>query len=176
MTEELVKYETGQGVKIFQPVMSIKDMTDRYQMMARITSEIMREGQDYGAIPGTGGKPSLLKPGAEKLTTFFGLRKEFNILMQTEDWTGTEHGGEPFFYYLIRCSLYRDEVLIAAADGSCNSWESKYRWRKAERVCPTCGADAIIKGRDEYGGGWVCFKKKGGCGAKFKDGDQSIEG
>ena len=60
--------------------------------------------------------------------------------------------------------------------GSCNSWEKKYRYRKAERVCPECGKSAIIKGKQEYGGGYVCFGKKGGCGAKFKDGDPSIEG
>ena len=176
MTEELVKYETERGVKIFQPVMSIEEMKDRYQMMARITSEIMREGQDYGTIPGTGGKPSLFKPGAEKLTTFFGLRKEFDIIKQEEDWEGRQNdGGEPFFYYLVRCSLYRDNVLLAAADGSCNSWESRYRYRKASRVCPRCHTDAIIKGKQEYGGGYLCFKKRGGCGAKFKDGDQAIE-
>lgn len=35
--------------------------------------------------------------------------------------------------------------------------------------CPTCGANAIIKGKEEYGGGWLCFKKKGGCGDKFTD-------
>jgi len=175
MTEELVKYEAAErGIKVFQPVMSIEEMKDRYQMMARITSEIMREDQDYGAIPGTGSKPSLLKPGAEKLATFFGLRKEFTVTAE-EDWTGAEHG-EPHFYYLVRCSLYRDDVLVAAADGSCNSWESRYRWRKAARICPQCKSDAIIKGKDEYGGGWLCFKKKGGCGAKFKDGDKSIEG
>jgi hypothetical protein len=34
--------------------------------------------------------------------------------------------------------------------------------------CPKCGKDAIIKGKEEYGGGYLCFKKKGGCGAKFK--------
>jgi len=171
--EEIVKYET-RDIKVFQPVMSIEEMKDRYQMMARVTSEIMRAGQDYGAIPGTGSKPSLLKPGAEKLATFFGLRKEFSVIAE-EDWTGAEHG-EPHFYYLVRCSLYRDDVLVAAADGSCNSWESRYRWRKAARICPFCRADAIIKGKAEYGGGWLCFKKKGGCGAKFKDGDKSIEG
>ena len=173
MSEELVKYET-RDIRVFQPVMSIEEMKDRYQMMARVTSEIMREGQDYGAIPGTGSKPSLLKPGAEKLATFFGLRKEFSVIAE-EDWTGAEHG-EPHFYYLVRCSLYRDDVLVVAADGSCNSWESRYRYRKAARVCPACGADAIIKGKQEYGGGWLCFKKRGGCGAKFKDGDKSIEG
>lgn len=36
-----------------------------------------------------------------------------------------------------------------------------------DKTCPKCGAAAIIKGKEEYGGGWVCFKKKGGCGAKF---------
>jgi len=34
--------------------------------------------------------------------------------------------------------------------------------------CPECGVtSAIIKGKEEYGGGWLCFAKKGGCGAKF---------
>jgi hypothetical protein len=37
-----------------------------------------------------------------------------------------------------------------------------------EPPCPSCGVvGAIIKGKPEYGGGWLCFGKKGGCGAKF---------
>jgi hypothetical protein len=36
-------------------------------------------------------------------------------------------------------------------------------------ACPNCGKDAVIKGKPEYGGGWVCYSKKGGCGAKFTD-------
>ena len=38
-----------------------------------------------------------------------------------------------------------------------------------QRVCPKCEKPAIIKGKTEFGGGWLCFKKKGGCGAKFTD-------
>ena len=34
-------------------------------------------------------------------------------------------------------------------------------------LCPLCGKDAIIQGKPEYGGGWLCYKQKGGCGAKF---------
>ena len=52
--------------------------------------------------------------------------------------------------------------------------ESKYRWRAAGRVCPSCGTAAIIRGKEEYGGGWLCFKKKDGCGAKFKIDDTTI--
>lgn len=39
---------------------------------------------------------------------------------------------------------------------------------QAEEVCPDCGkASAVIRGKAEYGGGWLCFRKKGGCGAKW---------
>jgi len=41
-------------------------------------------------------------------------------------------------------------------------------------VCPQCGNEAIIKGKEEYGGGWLCYKNKGGCGAKFKESDPAI--
>ena len=49
-------------------------------------------------------------------------------------------------------------------------------YRQGLRLCPKCGTDAIIKGKKEYGGGWLCFGKKGGCGTKWKDGDAAIEG
>ena len=88
----------------------------------------MRSGVDYGAIPGTG-KPTLLKPGAERLTTYFGLTPTFTLVEKIEDWGGQSHGGEPFFYYWYRCHLGRQGQLVAEADGSCNSRESRYRWR-----------------------------------------------
>lgn len=38
-----------------------------------------------------------------------------------------------------------------------------------EIACASCGERALIKGKEEYGGGWVCFKKKGGCGQKYNE-------
>lgn len=160
---------------MFMPVMDMEVAISRRNYVVEFTKRIMVEGTDYGKIPGTGDKPTLLKPGAEKLTTFFGLTPVFIAVAVEEDWTGAEHKGEPFFYYRYRCELHRNGQLIATSEGSCNTWESKYRYRKGERVCPSCGQPAIIKGKKEYGGGWVCFKKKGGCDAKFSDGDASIE-
>lgn len=171
MTNELIVMEQG-----IMPVMDINQALERRKQMVTFVQKIMVDGTDFGAIPGTGDKPTLLKPGAEKLATFFGLTKRFEIIERVEDWTGKEHGGEPFFYYLYRCQLWRGTLLIAEADGSCNSFEAKYRWRKGERVCPNCGQGSIIKGRAEYGGGWLCYARKGGCGAKFQAGDQAIEG
>ena len=171
--------ETGRALMAversrFMPAMSIESAVERYNAVTEFVSRVLRKDVDYGVIPGTD-KRTLLKPGAEKLTTFFGLSTRFELLERIEDWTGEQHGGEPFFYYLYRCRLFRGDVLIAEGDASCNSRETKYRWREAQRTCPACGVNAIIKGREEFGGGWLCFKKKGGCGAKFPDGDQTIE-
>jgi hypothetical protein len=158
----------------FMPAMSIESAVERYNAVTEFVSRVLRKDVDYGVIPGTE-KRTLLKPGAEKLTTFFGLSTRFELLDRIEDWTGEGHGGEPFFYYLYRCRLFRGDVLIAEGDASCNSRETKYRWREAQRTCPACGVAAIIKGKEDFGGGWLCWKKKGGCGAKYLDGDQTIE-
>lgn len=162
-TRELVQHAAAS----LMPAISVEDAVERYDALKQFVSRVLRPDVDFGLIPGTGTKKTLLKPGAEKLTTFFGLSKRFEILERVEDWTGEAHGGEPFFYYLIRCRLLRGDELIAEADGSCNSWEKKYRYRKGEIVCPHCGTSAVIKGKQEYGGGWLCFKKRGGCGARF---------
>lgn len=159
----------------FMPAMSIELAVERYNTITEFVSRVLRRDVDYGTIPGTE-KLTLLKPGAEKLTTFFGLSTRFQVIERIEDWTGAEHEGEPFFYYLYRCQLYRGDLLVAEADASCNSRETKYRYREAQRICPSCQQAAIIKGREEYGGGYICFRKKGGCGAKFSTGDAAIEG
>jgi hypothetical protein len=158
----------------FMPAMSIELAVERYNTITEFVSRVLRRDVDYGMIPGTD-KLTLLKPGAEKLTTFFGLSTRFQLIERIEDWTGEDHNGEPFFYYLYRCQLFRGDLLVAEADGSCNSRETKYRYREAQRVCPDCKQAAIIKGKEEYGGGWLCFRKKGGCGAKFMTGDPVIE-
>ena len=145
-----------------------KDMTAINQFQKAV-HELMIPDQDYGVIPGTS-KPTLLKPGAEKITKIMGLSDRYEILEKLEDWD------KPLFRYLIKCTLasLKNGVVISEGMGECNSYESKYRYRDAQRKCPACGAEAIIKGKEEYGGGWLCFKKKGGCGATFADTDPLI--
>lgn len=141
------------------------------QARLEIIQSVLKPGVDFGVVPGTQ-KPTLLKPGAEKINDCLNLYPDYERIQTTEDWD------KPLFHYAYRC-LLRDRntgSIVATGIGSCNSMESKYRWRKAQRVCPQCGTEAIIKGKAEYGGGWLCFAKKQGCGAKFKPGDQNIEG
>lgn len=160
----------------FMPLMTVAQAVQRKQNINDFTARVFKESEDYGVIPGTNSKPVLLKPGAEKLCSIFGLVPRFIIEDITEDWTGEKHNGEPFFYYRYRCELWRGDRLMGDAVGSCNSWEAKYRWRDQSRKCPACGAEAIIKGKAEWGGGWLCFKKKGGCGEKYADDDATITG
>lgn len=157
----------------YMPTLTVEQFSEREKMLREI-KEMLVAGVDYGVIPGTD-KPTLLKPGAEKICTFFGYAPHYDELVGIEDWAGERHG-EPLFYYKFRCTLAKDGKAVGEGIGSANTWEAKYRYRNASRACPACGAAAIIKGRAEYGGGWVCFQKKGGCNAKFKDGDASIEG
>lgn len=163
--------------QFFMPIVDVQQAMQRRQMIEAFAKNVMVDGTDYGAIPGTGGKKTLLKPGAEKLTSFFGMIPDFTVMHSVIDFDGTGEGnGEALIYYRVRCELHRGGVKVGSGDASCSSRESKYRWRNAARTCPNCGQPTIIKGKAEYGGGWLCFKKNGGCGAKFNDGDSAIEG
>ncbi|MFP2897822.1 hypothetical protein [Corallococcus sp. 4LFB] len=151
----------------------LKYEAEQRKLLAEYVKGQMVAGTDFGVIPGTP-KPTLLKPGAEKLVTLFRCTPKFT-LMEKQSTQDFERG---FFNYVFRCRIFsRDaDAVVEEGFGSANSYESRYRWRNAARKCPACGKEAIIQGKAEYGGGWLCFKKKDGCGAKFKADDKSITG
>lgn len=157
----------------FMPIMQIDQAVDRYNTIVKVTKELLKEGTDFGKIPGTNNKNVLLKPGAEKLSTLFGLSPAYDLTSCVEDWSGQDHKGEPFFYYKYKCTLTRHGNFMGDAEGSCNSWEVKYRYRKGERKCPDCGKPAIFKSK-RPGEGFYCWTKRDGCGAKFGESDPRI--
>lgn len=117
----------------------------------------MVDGQDYGIIPGTS-KPTLLKPGAEKIAKLLGLADQYEILDKGEDW---ERG---FFRYLIKCSLnsVATGVTIAEGLGECNSKESKYAYRwVGERDLPSGTDKTKLVSQVRYsksGGKWTVYR------------------
>ncbi len=149
--------------------LSVQDVTNQVRLIQEIMRATMREGEHYGVIPGCGNKPALFQPGAQKLILTFRMNPDYEIEVITMPRDHRE--------YRVKCILTNTSgVFIGAGVGSCSTMESKYRWRKGERVCPACGKASIIKGRAEYGGGWLCFAKKGGCGEKYADNDPAITG
>ena len=150
--------------------MTVDQAVSQLQKVQAIMKATMKEGEHYGVIPGCGPKPTLLKPGAEKLALVFRLAPSFEIT-QTDIPVGHRE-------YRVVCTLTHINTgrFLGSGLGCCSTMEGKYRYRHAERTCPKCGSLAIIKGKKEYGGGWICWKKEGGCGAKWGDGAQEIEG
>ena len=125
--------DLGQGREtfrdsVFLPAMSMEVALARRAAIVEFTRRIMVKDRDFGEIPGTH-KPTLLKPGAEKLCNFFGLEPEFTPIVEDIDWTGAQHGGEVFCYARYRCRLLREGRVVGVGEGSCNSWEAKYRYR-----------------------------------------------
>lgn len=156
------------------PVMNLAVAKQRMKEFQEFIAEYLVKDEDFGTIPGTK-KPSLYKPGADKLCELYGIADTYPLdrIRRVEDWSKEP----PLFDYEITCVLIdrRTQTVISEGMGSCNSWEDNYRWRDRKKVCPECNLETIIKGKAEYGGGWLCFQKKGGCGAKFQDGDPAIE-
>jgi len=87
-----------------------------------VMQSVMKENIHYGKIPGCQ-KPSLLKPGAEKILMAFHLVADNPIIedLSTEDYIR---------YRVTQRVLNRDGHLIGAASGECSSDEDKYKWRR----------------------------------------------
>ena len=160
--------EKAVSTQVEQPLeLSVDAIKGQVNLIQTVMREVMQEGHHYGVIPGTE-KPTLLKPGAEKLGLTFRLAPEF--IEQVID-MGIDHRE-----YRYKCSLRHivTGVVVGEGVGSCSTKETKYRWRQQKQKCPACGMETIIKGKEEYGGGWLCWKKQGGCGAKFTEDDKAI--
>jgi hypothetical protein len=159
---------------MLMPVMDLQVAKQRLAEFQQFVKEYMKVNEDYGLIPGID-KPSLFQPGADKLSELYGLAPTFpdERTIRNVDWSMDP----PLFDYEVTCVLLskRTGMVVSEGKGSCSSYEAKYRWRDQKRKCPSCQAEAIIKGKEEWGGGYICWEKRGGCKAKFKDGDKSIE-
>ncbi len=168
MTQEIT-LATPNVPAIHEHAFSAENLKRNVDIVRSCMEAVMRPNHHYGKIPGCGDKPALLKPGAEVLSMAFRFAPTFSV-----DQTDMGNGHRE---YSVTCSLAHGPTggYIGQGLGSCSTMEGKYRFRKAERSCPECGQEAIIKGKPEYGGGWLCYAKKGGCGAKFQAGDDAIE-
>ena len=166
---QIVKSDPGSGaVAQYQAPLTVEELVGRVSLVREVKAKVMKDGEHYGKIPGTGEKPTLLQPGAQTLGMTFRLHPEYEVSISEMDRDHRE--------YQSKCKLYNSAGgFEGECSATCSTMETRYRYRKAMQKCPQCGTEAIIKGKKEYGGGWLCFKKTGGCGAKFSDGDTKIE-
>lgn len=121
------KYEI---IDVTQGAMSVQDLGQQIQLIQHHMKQNMQQGQHYGLIPGCGDKPTLLKPGAEKLCFIFRLSPEVDISV-TE--LGNNHRE-----YTCTCTLKHipTGALVAQGVGSCSTMEKKYRYRSTNTGKP----------------------------------------
>ncbi|MHC5278915.1 hypothetical protein ACYRFT_01420 [Listeria kieliensis] len=91
----------------------------------------LKSNQDYGVIPGTN-KPTLLKPGAEKIQMLFGITSEYEEIERIQDYD------KGFFAYTVKCLLYRNGSKITEGLGHCNTKEKKYIKQDPYTLANTC--------------------------------------
>lgn len=106
---------------------NIANTMAKIQQMQNVVQKTLKKGHDFGEVPGTS-KPTLLKPGGEKICMLFGLNPEYEFLQTTEDYD------KEFFSYNIRCTLFRNGQPVAQGVGSCNSKEKKYRFINVDEI------------------------------------------
>jgi len=153
MSNDLI-LEQGQQMSL-----SAAQVRQQVNLIQDVMREVMQEGQHFGKIPGCGDKPTLLKPGAEKLSMTFRLRP---IIDNDRDIRITEfqNGHREIHVY---CHVHNMQgVELATGVGSCSTMESKYRYRGGEKIFTGQSAPK------EY---WN-LKKEG----KFKEAKEKIGG
>lgn len=103
---------------------SVKRKLEEVRQFQAAVKELLIEGHDFGVIPGTQ-KPTLLKPGAEKIDKILNLADTYEELDRIEDWL------KPLFFYKFKCQLklMGTDIVISEGMGSCNSMEARYRYR-----------------------------------------------
>lgn len=157
------------------PVVGLEEAKAKFEQVREFTAKCLTKGTDYGSFAGVS-KPSLLKPGAEKISTLFGLTPKFTCVDKIMNWNGDGNpDNEPFFYFEYKCDLYKGGEYVSSCIGSCNSWEKKYRYRRGGLTCPNCGKQTLLVSKynqNEY----YCNKNAGGCNSKFPKNDPRIAG
>lgn len=98
----------------------VRDNLEKLNLLAETIKAALIEGLDYGVIPGVQ-KPSLFKPGAEKIALMYGLTQEYQILENIRD---KEEG---IILYKFKAMLFNGAgKQITEGYGLCSSQEKKY--------------------------------------------------
>lgn len=129
MSDELAVREEHQVMNIEDYAMSADRLMSQVKLIQSVMKNIMQENEHYGTIPGCK-KPSLWKPGAEKLCMTFRFAPSFETI-------GTNLSAGHREYTAI-CTLTHipTGTVVAQGMGLCTTMEGKYRFRVGE-VKPT---------------------------------------
>lgn len=147
----LVQPGPAAPLALIRPIAAPAELVAYHKEVAKLIVEALEEGVDFGVVPGTGDKPTLLKPGAERLCLAFGARPEYRLVESTVEhdrtvtytkrkkrwfngpegrqWEWEEQSGESqgLYRYVYECVIVRgDGRIMGTGHGVCSTMESKY--------------------------------------------------
>ena len=120
--QELQKVQSTQSLSIIDNV-NLQQVSATMQKIAQfqaVVQKTLKKDHDYGVIPGTGSKPTLLKPGAEKILMLMGLTSEYEVIERVQDY---DRG---FFAFTVKCTLSKGDVKVTEGVGHANTRERRY--------------------------------------------------
>ena len=120
--QELQKVQSTQSMSIIDNV-NLQQVSATMQKIAQfqaVVQKTLKKDHDYGVIPGTGSKPTLLKPGAEKILMLMGLTSEYEVIEKVQDY---DRG---FFAFTVKCTLSKSDIKVTEGVGHANTREKRY--------------------------------------------------
>ena len=126
------------------------------RQIEEVIKTVFREDVHFGKIPGCGPKPTLLKPGAEKLGLLFRLAPRVDI---REEDLGEHHRA---YHVTVTLTHAPSGLVMGEGVGCCSTMESKYRYRWDDTGQPVPSAYWDSRDPALLGGPSFTAKKKGG--------------
>lgn len=145
MENELIMQNQALSLIDSVDIATIQGTMQKIATFQAVIQKNLKSDHDYGVIAGAGTKPTLLKPGGEKICMMFGLNPEYEFLEKTEDYK------EMFFAYNIKCTLYRNGNPVSQGVGNFNSKESKYAFVNSDTIPENIDPSMCEKKTDRYG-------------------------
>ncbi len=172
-TTDIAPYAGGQAEEYqARIVMTPEDARALDEQVRQCTEAVLREGTDYGVIPGTNGEKTLWRPGAQKLLQWFRLECTCDRVEVERDDDGRKHG------ITYRAEVGRGlktatPVILATCEGTADYDESKFH-QTAEEVQRKAEANERMwakkdgrvanptkwKDRGEYRADWNALMKR----------------
>ena len=103
---------------------SVEEVRAQADLIQELMRSVMKPDVHYGIIPGFGNKPSLYKPGAEKILTAYKIAVRPVIYDLSND---------NEIRYRVVAKGYSSGQFVGGGVGECSTNEEKFKWKKA--VC-----------------------------------------